>query len=179
MNDTRDANGKVRRTYSFNRREDDVLDKIWKFILLRVTRAEKAIEKITNSLGPKFTEEMLEVLLEGMSIMFCISREFRKNIENFEGRYVFKSINGDFAVSATFKNGRMKARRGVVDNPNITVNFKNSHALLNFLFSPKPDVLGAMLNQDVVLDGNLNYLYKFAYMANHVRLKGPELLENL
>jgi hypothetical protein len=71
----------------------------------------------------------------------------------------------------------MRVREGDIDNPHMVVNFKNSHALMNFIFSPKPDVLGAMLNQDVVLDGNLNYLYKFAYLANHLRLKGPELLK--
>ncbi len=155
-----------------------MLRKIWKYMVLRFTKAEKTIDQIANSLESKFTEDMLELLLEGMSVILLVSREFRKNIENFQGRYVFKSVNGDFAVSALFKNGRMKARHGVVDNPDITVNFKDSHALMNFLFSPKPDVLGAMLKQDVVLDGNLNYLYKFAYMANHLRLKGPELLKN-
>jgi hypothetical protein len=148
-------------------------------MLVFVTRAEKKIEKIGDVLGPKFTEELLVALLDGMKILFCVSREFRKNIENFEGSYVFQSVKGKFVVSALFRNGKMKVKKKAVPEPNITVNFKDSHALLNFLFSPKPDVLGAMLKQEVVLDGNLNYLYKFAYMANHVRLKGPELLERL
>ncbi len=155
-----------------------MLEKIWHFMLFRFMRARKALEKIADLLGPAhFTEDMLLLLLDGMGLMFLISRRYRKNIEGFEGKYVFRSVDGSFAVSATFRNGKMKVKRGELDGPNITVNFKNSHALMNFLFSPKPDVLGAMLNQDVVLDGNLNYLYKFAYMANHVRLKGPELLE--
>jgi hypothetical protein len=153
-----------------------MLEKIWHFMLFRFMRTRKAVEKIADLLGPHFTEDMLLLLLDGMSLMFLVSRRYRKNIEGFEGKYVFRSVDGSFAVSAMFKNGKMKVKRGAIDGPNITVNFKNPHALLNFLFSPKPDVLGAMLSQDVVLDGNLNYLYKFAYMANHVRLKGPELL---
>lgn len=154
-----------------------MLDTIWHYLLFRFMRARRSIEKIADCLGPHFTEDMLVVLLDGMSLMFLVSRQYRRNIEHFDGRYLFKSINGSFAVSAIFSNGKMKVRRKEIDNPNIIVSFKNPHALMNFIFSPKPDVLGAMLAQDVVLDGNLNYLYKFAYMANHVRLKGPELLE--
>jgi hypothetical protein len=43
--------------------------------------------------------------------------------------------------------------------------------LMGFLLSPKPDILGSMLRQDISIDGNLNYLYKFAYMAKHLQLK--------
>ena len=41
---------------------------------------------------------------------------------------------------------------------------------MDYIFSPKPDILGSMLRQDVMLNGNLNYLYKFAFMAQHLRL---------
>ena len=153
-----------------------MLEKIWHHLLFRFMRARKVVEKIEKLLGPEFTEEMLELLLNGMSLVFLVSAKYRENITGFTGRYVFKSTDGSFAVSAAFSNGRMKVREGELYRPNIVVNFRNSRSLMNFIFSPKPDVLGAMLNQDVVLDGNLNYLYKFAYMANHLRLKGPELL---
>ena len=157
-------------------KEDRMLEKIWNHLLFRFMRARKAVEKIAALLGPQFTEDMIVMLLDGMCLLFLISDRYRRNIEQFEGRYVFRSMDGSFAVSALFQKGKMKVRKGETDDPDITVNFKNSQALMNFIFSPKPDVLNAMLNQDVVLDGNLNYLYKFAYMANHVRLKGPELL---
>jgi len=153
-----------------------MLEKMWHLMLFRFMRARKAVEKIEALLGPEFTEDMLELLLNGMSLVFLVSSKFRENIRDFEGRYVFKSADGSFAVSASFAKGRMKVRKGEAGNPTIVVNFKNSRSLMNFIFSPKPDVLGAMLNQDVVLDGNLNYLYRFAYLANHLRLKGPELL---
>ena len=41
---------------------------------------------------------------------------------------------------------------------------------MNYLLSPKPDILGSVLRQDVMVSGNLNYLYKFAYMAKRLQL---------
>lgn len=151
-------------------------EKIWNILLFSAMRARRCIEKLTEVLGSEFTEEMLELLLTGMGLVFRLSHQFRRNIRDFTGRYVFRSMDGSFKVSAEFKNEKMKVRRGEIENPHITIFFKNPHALLNFIFSPKPDILNAMLKQEVVLDGNLNYLYKFAYLANHLRLKGPELL---
>jgi hypothetical protein len=153
-----------------------MIEKIWNIILLRSMRAKGFIEKLTDIFGAKFTEDMLLILLEGMSLLFLISPKFRKQIKGFNGSYVFKSVDDAFKVSIEFKNERMKVHKGDIANPSLTIAFKDSHALLNFLFSPKPDVIGAMLNQDVILDGNLNYLYRFAYIANHVRLYGYDLL---
>ncbi|MBI4688995.1 MAG: hypothetical protein HY754_01785 [Nitrospirae bacterium] len=153
-----------------------MLRKIWNSILFRAFRARKVIEKFTEVFGGEFTDEMLEMLLKGMSLVFAVSNRYRKNIEGFEGRYVFEGHDGTFVTSVSFSKGKMKVHDEKIENPDILVSFRNSHALMNFLFSPKPDVLNAMLTQDVTLDGNLNYLYKFAYMANHLRLKGPELL---
>lgn len=149
---------------------------LWNLLLLRAFRARKAIEKIDRCLEAEFTEETLELLLNGMRLVFAISDRYRKNIEGFVGRYVFRSRDGSFVVSGAFDKGKMSVREGELADPNIRVYFKDSQALLNFIFSPKPDVLSAILNQDVTLDGNLNYLYKFAYMANHLRLRGVELL---
>ena len=57
-----------------------------------------------------------------------------------------------------------------ISRPDITVTFKDSKALVNYLLTPNPDVLGSMLRQEVILDGNLNYLYKFAFMAKRLQL---------
>lgn len=42
---------------------------------------------------------------------------------------------------------------------------------MDFLLTPRPDIIGAVLRQDVCVDGNLNYLYKFAFMARRLQLK--------
>ena len=134
------------------------------------------MEKLLKGLENEFTEDILKTLLTGMSLVFLLSSTYRKNIENFSGRYLFRSKDNAFSVGAVFENGSMNVVDGPVDSPDITIIFKNPAALRNFIFSPKPDILNAILRQDVSVDGNLNYLYKFAYMANHLKLMAQELM---
>ena len=146
------------------------------FLLLRRLRARKACNRIATCLESEFTTDLLELILSGMGLVLLLSKDFRQNIIGFTGRYVFASADGSFLVSAEFANERLHVHKGRIADPNIDITFQNAGALASFLFSPKPDILGAVLNQSVTLEGNLNYLYKFGYMANHLRLKGLELL---
>jgi len=139
-------------------------------------KAKAVMEKLIKGLDSEFTEDILKLLLTGMGLVFLLSSKYRKNIENFNGRYLFRSKDNALSVAAVFKNGSMKVIDGTIDSPNITIIFKNPAALKNFLFSPKPDILNAILRQDVSVDGNLNYLYKFAYMANHLKLTAQKLI---
>ena len=41
--------------------------------------------------------------------------------------------------------------------------------------SPRQDILGSMLRHDVGTEGNLNYLYKFGFMAKQLQLMMPQL----
>ncbi len=43
--------------------------------------------------------------------------------------------------------------------------FRNPVALRDFLFSKNQDVLQSLLKNEVTVEGNLNYLYKFGFMA--------------
>jgi hypothetical protein len=139
-------------------------------------KAKAAMEKLLKGLEDEFTDDTLKTLLKGMSLVFLLSSTYRKNIENFSGSYLFRSKDNAFSVAAVFNNGSMNIVDGPVDSPDITIIFKNPAALRNFIFSPKPDILNAILQQDVSVDGNLNYLYKFAYMANHLKLMAQELM---
>lgn len=96
--------------------------------------------------------------------------QFRDNFKNFTGRYQFETRDRHFLMSAVFDNGRIMVAMKNIDRPHIKVIFRDDNALRNFIFAPKPDILGAVLTQDVVLEGNLNYIYKFAYMAKHLQL---------
>ncbi len=69
-----------------------------------------------------------------------------------------------------FRDNRLRVYDKAIANTDVTVTFKDARALMNYILSPKPDILGSILRQDVVIDGNFNYLYKFAYMAKHLQL---------
>jgi hypothetical protein len=128
------------------------------------------IKKFIGSLESEFAEEFLETLLRLMSLVLFIDPEYKRNIAGFNGRYQFLSSDNGITVAAVFKDDVMKVSEEVIADPNITVTFKNGKALMNYLLSPKPDVLGSLLRQEVRLDGNINYLYKFAFMAKRLQL---------
>jgi hypothetical protein len=134
------------------------------------------LKEIFESFDSEVTEEFLELLLNAMRISYIFNEDFRKNIEGFEGRYLFKSRDGKITIAAVFENGRMKVKEKEMSDTDITVSFRSAKALREFIFSPKPDILGSILRQDVVVDGNFNYMYKFAYMAKHLQLMVTGLL---
>jgi len=134
---------------------------------------EKLWENFRNCFESETAEEFLQILLTLMQIMFVFNHEYRRNIKNFNGRYQFASTDGQVTMAAVFKNGRMKVMEKVIDNPHITITFRDGKTLLNFIISPRQDILGSMLRHDVRTDGNLNYLNKFGFMAKQLQLMMP------
>lgn len=131
---------------------------------------QAAMKKFSGCLTSEFAEDFLRLLLDLMSVVFLFDHTFRKNIDGFDGRYQFKSRDGGITVAAVFKNKLLEVREKEIAGPDITILFKDGKALMGFLLAPKPDILGSLLRQEVSLDGNLNYLYKFAFMAKRLQL---------
>lgn len=115
-------------------------------------------------------DTFLETLLRLMSLALLFDHDFRRNIEGFSGRYLFMSKDGGVTAGAVFADSHLEILSGAVANPDITILFKDGRALMDYLLTPKPDILDSMLRQEVSLNGNLNYLYKFAYMARRLQL---------
>ena len=124
-----------------------------------------------DSMGSGVAENFLRLLLKLMDVVFMLNIwNFRDNIESFSGRYVFHSKDNSIVASSSFENGNMKVYDRIINKPDITITFRDDKALMNYLLSPKPDILGSILRQDITVSGNLNYLYKFAYMAKRLQL---------
>lgn len=139
--------------------------------LINNLQIQNIAQKWLSSMGSQAAEGFLLLLLKLMDLVFMLNIwNFRENIEGFRGRYVFRSKNDSIVASASFKNGNMKVYDKIIDKPDITITFRDDKALMNYLLSPKPDILGSILRQDVTINGNLNYLYKFAYMAKRLQL---------
>lgn len=115
-------------------------------------------------------DDFLELLLKMLSLVFCVDKEYRKNIKDFSAKYVFLSNDGRIAVSAIFKKGKMAVKRRAIKDTdvNITIKFKDGKALWEFLFSGNPDIIEFVLENKLSYDGNLNYALKFAYLAVHL-----------
>ena len=137
---------------------------------------EKAGEKFLNTLEDEAAETFLEVLLLFMKLKFMFDPSYRRNIENFKGRYQFKSRDNKITVLVELDNGKMDIKETLSEDVDVTVIFKDGRSLMNFLLSQNRDVLRGLLNNEITVTGNLNYIYKFAFMANHLQL---ELTGNL
>ena len=127
--------------------------------------AKLILRKLKRELLGKVTDMFLESLLAGMDLAFYLSKGYRKNIKDFEGRYLFRTAEDVVAAAATFKDGDMQYHREPIDDWNVRVTFKDYEALNAFLFSRDQDILDSLLENKVELDGNLNYIYKFGFMA--------------
>ncbi|UCC29263.1 MAG: hypothetical protein JSU86_13800 [Phycisphaerales bacterium] len=121
--------------------------------------------RVVNELRGGATDAFLELLLRGMDLAFNLSRGFRRNIENFDARYVFRTADGRVHATADFANGDMKVDRRAEDRWSVRVTFANTRAFQTFLFSKDQDILNSVLANEVEVDGNLNYIYKFGFMA--------------
>ncbi len=141
------------------------------FDLFRRFGLRRLLRKLGREIQSGLLDAFLETLLKAMRLMFCLDKEYRRNIEGFNGRYAFQSKGGAIAASAVFAKGKMKVYKHAIEDTHVTVTFKNGDALMRFLFNKNPDIISAVLNNEVTYDGNLIYLGKFAYMARHLQLR--------
>ena len=138
--------------YIFSDRVGDFITRLWS-------------RKLREELYGKVTDRFLELLLRGMDLAFCLSKGYRKNIKGFNGRYLFRTADNLVAAAATFKDGDMQVHEESTDDWDVRVTFKDAAALSAFIFSKDQDILDSILANDVEVDGNLNYIYKFGFMA--------------
>ncbi|CCK81411.1 MULTISPECIES: hypothetical protein [Desulfobacula] len=135
---------------------------------------------IENEVAGGALDNLLYLLLKAMSLLFVVNKDYRKNIKDFTASYAICSRDKKIDVSAVFKKVNvlfaqqdgMKAMDSLVENPTTTVTFKDGKAMADFLLSGNTDVIAGMLNNQLSVSGNLNYLFKFIYLLWLI----PELL---
>ncbi len=138
-------------------------------------------KRLGDELSNKVTDDFLELLLKGMDLAFSASKNkmvsvfsdkfegYWKNIEDFKGGYLFRTADDKVAASAIFNNGGMEVKDDGIDDWDVRVTFKDSASLREFLFSKDQDILNSILANTVEVDGNLNYIYKFGFMARDIK----------
>ena len=141
---------------------------------------QTSIQRFLDSLQAETAETILEGLFLIMQARLfidpiIIGSDFRKNIDNFTGRYLFRSKSGDIGVRLDFEHGGMAWHESLNPEVNATLQFKDGRGLINYLFSflvlQNRDLLSSVIHNDIKVSGNLNYLYKFLYMVNHILLE--------
>jgi hypothetical protein len=141
----------------------------------KLRKLSEMFREMLMTMDPKLVERFLEILLQAMSFMLFVDNEYHRNIEGFKGKYLFQSKDGDLTVQAVFKPSwlfqyeYLKIKRRKLKDPDITITFKDSKALMRLLLSPKPDILGAIVANEVVAAGNVNYILKFGFMTTQLQ----------
>ncbi len=125
----------------------------------------KAAQRLKKQLCEEITDEFLEALLRGMDLSFLLSSSYRANIRGFNGTCVFRTLDNKVTATAIFKDGHMDVEGRARDDYNVRVSFKDAQALWSFLLSENQDILDSVLANSVDVDGNLNYLYRFGFLA--------------
>jgi hypothetical protein len=143
---------------------------ICNLVFFRSIRQKNAVKDLLECLEEEVADGFLEILLEVMRLTFFVDKDFRRNIENFSARYVFQDKSGEVYVVAVFDNNRLTVSKRTVENPTFTLIFRDGNSLIKFLLSPSPDILNALLNQEIDFFGNINYINKFAYLAMHLKM---------
>jgi hypothetical protein len=132
---------------------------------LRLRLMRRHIQDLRRTIEGELTDKFLEILLAGMSVAFILLRGFRRNLAGFTGDYLFRTADGAVAAGAHFANGRMEVLHKEFAAYSVAVTFKDPAALRRFLFSRDQDVLARILANEIAVDGNLNYVYKFGFMV--------------
>jgi hypothetical protein len=137
--------------------------------LLRVLH--RKARALKDELEGDLTDKFVELLLYAMDLAFILLASYRRNLRDFRGNYVLRTMDGRVAASALFSGGKLSVRDQAVSSPNVTVTFKNPAAFRRFLFSRDQDILLSIMANEVEVDGNLNYVYKFGFMARELTLR--------
>ena len=150
-----------------------LLNPYWK-IQRRLAR-----KKFVNQVQEEVTEEFLKILLQLLRFCCYLDEYLRRSIENFNGKIEFRSENKGIRVVAEFRDGylhpgELKPDEQLTPPANASVVFKNPEAVKNFLLPPgglqgRRDVLRSLLNNEIRLEGNFNYIYRFGFLATHLQ----------
>jgi len=126
---------------------------------------QRLAKPLRVQLCEKLTDDFLELLLKAMDLAFILSHSYRDNVRGFRATYVFRTANESVAATALFGDGKMKVEKHGVIPYDVQVTFTDAHALWSFLLSENQDVLDSILANTVDVEGNLNYLYRFGFLA--------------
>ena len=142
----------------------------WLLRILRKWWRRRVERRFLKCLESETAEEFLELLLKLMSLSFKIDEDYYRNIRGFTGRYQFRSIDNSVTMAALFTGKELKVKERLIPDADVSVIFKDGKSLMDYLLATDRDILRLVLNNEVVLKGNINYMLKFGYMANHLQL---------
>ncbi len=118
---------------------------------------------------------MFRFSLKMLGFLLKVSPKLKKEIYNeetgfiFNGRYQFKTRDNKVNVYIVIENGKMKVGKGIIENPNITIYYKDKETLAKIYNKSAEESLDYLLTNEMSYTGNMSYLTKFSYITTLVK----------
>ncbi len=141
---------------------------LWESLAKRMAQlvSRRFVEQVRTSA----TDEFLELLLHSMGLAFLMSRSYRmSHLRDFSAQYVFSTADDSAGATVRFDRRAMHVDDAPAEDWTVRMRFTDGAALRRFLFADDQDILDSLLANDVELTGNLNYIYKFGFMARDLQ----------
>ena len=112
---------------------------------------------------------LLSLKLLGM--LFMLSKNLRKEIYNletgfiFNARYQFRTRDDLVNIFVVIADGKMRSGFGNVDDPNVTISYKDKETLAKIYSKSPEESLNYLLTNEMSYTGNMAYLTKFSYIS--------------
>ncbi len=109
-----------------------------------------------------------------LAMIFDTRRKMRREIYNektgfvFNAKYQFTTKDDKVNVYVIFKDGKMSVAEGKIDDPNITIYYKDKETLANLYDKSAEESLDYLLTNEMGYIGNMSYLTKFSYLTSLV-----------
>ncbi|MBA7617709.1 hypothetical protein ES703_25025 [subsurface metagenome] len=109
-----------------------------------------------------------------LAMIFDTRRKMRREISNektgfvFNAKYQFTTKDDEVNVYVIFKDGKMTVGEGKIEDPNITIYYKDKETLANLYNKSAEESLDYLLTNEMGYIGNMSYLTKFSYLTSLV-----------
>jgi hypothetical protein len=140
-------------------------------LLVRRIQSWYARRRFAACLRAENAELFLEVLLQALRLGILVDEHLRHSVAHFSATYQITTHDRRVDVGLTFHDGVLVVHEGQAGPFDATLCFRDSHTLMGFFSPAQPDLLGSVLDQRITIEGNLNYIYRLAYLVNHLRLE--------
>ncbi len=118
-----------------------------------------------------------------MALAFRLSPSLRQNLARrtpegresvFRATFVFRTRDGRVRVGVSFAGGRMRVGGAAGDKADVVLTFRDGREMRSFFsLIRQQDILIAMLEGRLRVDGNLTYLAKFGHMSKALTAGRP------
>lgn len=139
--------------------------------LLSDCRAYIARQRLVACIRAEAAENFLELLLDCLRVGLAVNPYLRHSVRGFSARYRLATPDQAVDVALIFQDGHLKVEEDLSGPFDASLWFRDERALMRYFSSANPDLFTSLLHQDVVPEGNLNYIYRLAYLARHVQLE--------